>query len=353
MWNTFAQTVNADIRQMRPLYRFVLAHAAMVLAIAAWHSDVTTIAYETYIKQFAPLYFIALPLFLLVINVVRNAVRNPAHPLNGLFCLTPQALGRMVGAAITFSMLIFFMGSFTTFKTLMPKLVGGFPYDRLQADLDAFLHGGIEPGGALMEILGNPFVLQALQWNYAIAWMAMAFIPVFFIVLYGHGVRLRYCLNFVLVWSILGNLLACIFLSAGPAFYAHVTGDAERFASQMQILDQGPGSVFQSYLWQSYLQGTTGLGTGISAFPSVHVGIAMMNFLYLRDINRIAGLAGLAYVIVILASSVLLGWHYAIDGYVSIAVVWLIHGVLRRLLGEPRTMPAAGIVKQSPTPAKG
>jgi hypothetical protein len=60
--------------------------------------------------------------------------------------------------------------------------------------------------------------------------------------------------------------------------------------------------------------------------PSVHVGIgAWVGFGLWRTRLRIAGLL---FAILTLLGSVRLGWHYAIDGYVSIAIVavlwWLV-----------------------------
>lgn len=243
------------------------------------------------------------------------------------------------------------MGSFTTFKTLMPALRGGFPYDRLHADLDVLLHGGIDPGPVLMALFSNPHLQSALQWNYAAVWMAMTFVPIFFVVLQARGLRLRYCLSFVLVWALLGNLIACGFLSAGPAFYAQVTGDVARFGSQMQALDGSMSALFQAYLWDNYARDSLELGSGISAFPSIHVGMAMMNALFLRDVNRIAGMFGMAYVAVVAVSSVLFGWHYAIDGYVSIVVVLLLHVAFKRMLIAKPAISVEQPLTRHPTPA--
>ena len=70
---------------------------------------------------------------------------------------------------------------------------------------------------------------------------------------------------------------------------------------------------------------------GISAFPSVHVGLIAMNALFVAERSRMLGRVAWLYVVLIVASSVYLGWHYAIDGYVSILVVVLAHKAGRRL----------------------
>ncbi|MCP4182981.1 MAG: hypothetical protein GY761_06650, partial [Hyphomicrobiales bacterium] len=80
-----------------------------------------------------------------------------------------------------------------------------------------------------------------------------------------------------------------------------------------------------------YRTGNSGRGVGISAFPSVHVGLITLNALFAREIfPRLAGLA-FAYVGIILVSSVYLGWHYAIDGYVAIFVVYAIYWLMKKV----------------------
>ena len=75
-------------------------------------------------------------------------------------------------------------------------------------------------------------------------------------------------------------MLACLFLSAGPAFYGAVTGDAVRFAPLNAFLGQSassPAAAFQAYLWKSYSTGTASLGTGISAFRTAPPFDSVMN----------------------------------------------------------------------------
>jgi hypothetical protein len=163
----------------------------------------------------------------------------------------------------------------------------------------------------------------------------------------------------MLVWIVVGNVLAGAFLSAGPAYYGLVTGDTGRFADQLGFLRHGAAwsnsaVSYQDYLWQLYAAGLTGFGSGISAFPSVHVGLITMNALFIADYSRRLGLIAFAYVAFVAASSVFLAWHYAIDGYVAIAVTVALHVLLKRLFltrtaakrtplfGQPSLGPAPG-----------
>lgn len=77
-------------------------------------------------------------------------------------------------------------------------------------------------------------------------------------------------------------------------------------------------------LWQNYESSTVGLGSGISAMPSLHVALTTLSALLLSRLSRTAGVLAWAYLALILVGSVHLGWHYAIDGYASIIAVGLI-----------------------------
>jgi uncharacterized membrane protein len=118
---------------------------------------------------------------------------------------------------------------------------------------------------------------------------------------------------------------------AGPAYFELVTGDA-RFSEMTRYLDGSEAAVIQSNLWQAYQAGASGLGTGISAFPSMHLSMAMLFVLAARRIHRALGWVFTVYMIWLLASSVFLGWHYAIDGIFSIAAtggIWWAVGAWR------------------------
>ena len=120
-----------------------------------------------------------------------------------------------------------------------------------------------------------------------------------------------------------------------------MTGDHTRFAELLAFLAQSPLDasviVSQRYLWLIHENHLQGLGGGISAFPSVHVALVTMNALFVIERSRFWGILAFGYVAFVLASSVYLGWHYAIDGYASIVLVTAAHFGLRRFMsaGKP------------------
>jgi hypothetical protein len=251
------------------------------------------------------------------------SVRRLAHLLSGVSLLMA---------------LMMFQGTFTSIKNALPFWRGGFPYDRVQADIDRLLHFGVDPWRLLYHLGENDIVRAAIEWNYNVLWFVLCFGGLFFVVTSprAKAVRGSYLTCFMLVWIVCGNLLAGLFLSAGPAFYGAVTGDERRFAEQLAFLAGSGGeansaAAYQHYLWSLHLAGKTGFGSGISAFPSVHVGLIAMNAFFLADHSRRLWLVAFVYLALIVISSVYLAWHYAIDGYTSIAVALTIHLLVKRL----------------------
>lgn len=90
----------------------------------------------------------------------------------------------------------------------------------------------------------------------------------------------------------------------------------------------GAVGIIQDYLWGNYVDGRRDLGTGISAFPSVHIGVAMMFALNIYE--RIPKMLPfcITFVAIYQFLSVYLGWHYAVDGYASILLVYFLWKVL-------------------------
>ncbi|WP_431319910.1 phosphatase PAP2 family protein [Rhizobium sp. YTU87027] len=71
---------------------------------------------------------------------------------------------------------------------------------------------------------------------------------------------------------------------------------------------------------------------GHLAFPSVHVGLIALNAFFAAEVSRRLGIIAFSYTAFVIASSVYLGWHYAIDGYASLLVVGLGHFALKTLM---------------------
>lgn len=141
--------------------------------------------------------------------------------------------------------------------------------------------------------------------------------------------QIRGLLSYLLSWTLLGNYLAYWIASVGPCFYRPFYG-VGRFDGLMQKLhDTNQTHELFAFHAMNYLANTykqDKVGAGISAMPSLHVGIAFLCFFAICSYTKKLSLklvAG-AYALIIWIGSVHLGWHYASDGLVSAIGVGLI-----------------------------
>lgn len=280
------------------------------------------------------------PLFVTIIGLVHIVVRvDKRRKLAYRAMFAPRRVGRFVaGTILLLTAVLLFTTMFSAIKTSFP-IDHGFRFDVAQADIDKAIHFGVDPWRWLYAVAQHPLVLRIVEANYNVLWFIICYFTLYWVVTSPRttGLRIRYVLTWMLSWAIIGNLIAGTWLSAGPAYYGLVTGDTARFADQLAFLattagQQNSAHAFQAYLWKLYESGNVGIGSGISAFPSVHVAVTTINALFISEVSRRFGLVLWAYVAFIIISSVYLGWHYAIDGYVSVVCVTAIYWALRKLV---------------------
>jgi PAP2 superfamily len=261
-----------------------------------------------------------------------------------------KRLSAIFAGSLMLVMILFFQGTFTSIKNTLVVWSGGFQYDEIQANMDAAMHFGTDPWRYLRFMIDWRLLGSAVRYNYGVVWFFLSFGIVYFVAssTKADKVRNRYLATFMLVWILVGNVFAGLFMSAGPAFYGKVTGDYSRFGELLAMLAAGGGEAaagvnFKAYLWQMHESGQSGFGSGISAFPSVHVGLTVMNTLFAYEANRRLGHLMALYAIFILASSVALGWHYAIDGYAAAIIVCAVHFAMRAVSDRMSAANTSGV----------
>jgi membrane-associated phospholipid phosphatase len=244
--------------------------------------------------------------------------------------------------------LVFVLGlsAFSTYKTNIPNLVP-FYADAYIAPFDAWLHGG--QAWRLTHAI-PPWMGGVVDFIYSRLWFLILIGTFTVVSMVYQGARLkRYLWATFLVYSVLGSLMAIGLSSVGPIYYDGFYPD-KQFTTLIDTLNANSNIVYAKqlamYLLAAERSSEVGVGTGISAMPSLHVAFAVLFAWLLTGWGRIAAVVGWLYAAFIMFGSVYIGWHYAVDGYLSAGLtsaIWIgLSRYYRLPVLPPRQRPDTG-----------
>ena len=319
-----------------PIHLIILSYCLLGSALVAMSGHFSVRPYLIVLDQRMVLYFAILPMVTLVYLAGHSICMSPKAPLTHLIarCHSLNA-ARFLAGMLLLTVFPIFQGTFTLVKATLPRL-HHFTYDAALANLDKALHFGVDPWRITHTLLPWPQLRGLVELTYIGIWVFYVFGTVFYVCVSPHAnsLRRRYLITYIFVWILIGNFAAALAMSAGPCFYGYVTGDTARFADLFAFIHAHPHSaitISQDYLWAVYVKDVMEFGTGISAFPSLHVATVTLNALFAREVSKKLGLAAWGYVGIIFFISVYTGWHYAVDGYAAICLTSLIYFAGRAL----------------------
>lgn len=235
-------------------------------------------------------------------------------------------------------LLLIFMPTFSAFKSAIPAFQP-FIYDPLFAEWDSWLHGG-DAWRLIQPLVGYPFVSFLINWLYH-SWILLLYAGVTLVAGWVEQpkVRMQFLVSYALCWILLGTVAAILLSSVGPVFYDDFYGN-DQFEPLMAYLAHAneiyplPALEVQDTLLIWAENGSNGLGRGITAMPSMHLAIACLFAILGWKISTLWGVVSTVFLAIIMIGSVHLGYHYAIDGYVSILAVlllwWCVGKLFRR-----------------------
>jgi hypothetical protein len=252
---------------------------------------------------------------------------------------------RMLGGALIYVLGVLTGGVFGAAKQAMfPLVLTG--WDEPLMRLNVWLHGGLVPGRWLATHLPTP-VIVALDWFYLPIWAHVGAFTTIAFTWSGHSRRRQqFMIGQLLLWSIGGTLLAALFASGGPCYYDDLTG-APIYRTAFARLDSIQGGLIarrvQEHLWAAVTSGEWQPFSGVSAMPSMHVAMSAYVAAAWWRHGLWARIAGVIFSALTLVGSIALGWHYAIDGYVSIVLApicwWAAGRVVQKRTSSSRGLP--------------
>lgn len=249
---------------------------------------------------------------------------------------------RMVGGFAGVVLMAVVLVAFAQLKNLIPVL-NPYSWDEFFMALDRSLHLGEHPYIYAHAILGWDYAISFFTGIYNLWLFMMYFLLLVACFMRPESLlRMQYLVAFLLTWAVGGNLLATVFSSAGPVYYSSL-GLGDTFAGLTDTLKQhaatGGLSVVdtQALLW-SFHTADRPLNT-ISAFPSMHVASSVLMAIFVAQLSRLAGILMWTFAGGIMIGSVLLAWHYAVDGYAGALIAlaaWHFSGwIVRSVYGKP------------------
>ncbi|RLQ86963.1 phosphatase PAP2 family protein [Notoacmeibacter ruber] len=298
----------------------------------------------TVVEDLSLLGILTLSAFLagLLLDAAKKKSKSPTrHVLAALsgFFYDPARFGRALRTVAIFTLFAIGFGELKGLAAL-----GGFQWDEPLMHAERWLHFGFLPHEWLSPFYDWPRAVQLVNYIYNLWYFVM--IGMVLLLALRHGSpskRFRYLCSFMATWLIGGVVMALIFSSAGPCFYGRLGFGAEYapLMAELGAIDKVHelyALSTQDMLWESFAAGKN--AAAISAFPSLHVATATLVALFAWTSGKMLRIAGLLFLGAIMLGSVLLGWHYALDGYAGIAlalIAWTVTGRLAQLAGVPAT----------------
>lgn len=286
----------------------------------------------------ARLFACAIVAWLTVDATLFLARKRPGEPVAALHrrYFGPEARRQWLAGLPMLALCVMLIPFFSKMKAAIP-LFTEYTWDATFIAWDRAIFFGYDGWQVLQPVLGHPPVTAALAFLYH-AWFLLLYLGCLYFAFarIDSTTRRQFFMTYALSWSVIGGGFATLFASVGPCFVGPLLGDPS-FDAQMAYLRAADAQVpvmtlnVQQMLLDWHQTDADGLGSGITAMPSMHVAIVALFSIALRRPAPRAARWMLGFAAVIWLGSVHLAYHYAVDGLVSavlVAVLWRASGLL-------------------------
>ena len=269
-------------------------------------------------------------------QLYRNRPESPIGFLKARYS-APIVRQSVVGGVPLLTFAIVALPYFSKMKAAIP-LFNDYTWDEAFIAWDRAIFFGYDAWEVLQPVLGYPMVTAFLALLYHL-WFLLLYPGVMFFVFFRIDSQLRrqFFMTYMLSWALSGGAIATWLASVGPCFVGPMLGNPH-FDAQMAYLyaanEQVPIMVLpvQEMLLEWYKTAENGLGSGITAMPSMHVAIAFLFWLAVRRVHSGWGKFFGVFFVITWISSVHLAYHYAVDGLVSVLAVAAIWWASQRII---------------------
>jgi hypothetical protein len=221
---------------------------------------------------------------------------------------------------------VFFITGYMSFKVIIQEFAP-FHLDATLHQLDQWLHFGYLPWQILHPLLSHPTASLAIFALYMLwFWVVLCFLLIAFLRFHHDAASRRFVLSYFSAIFLCGTLLAVACSSAGPVYFERLGYGSDyaallEYLASLEAINRVNIASIHEMLWLKYTQPVLNVpASGISAMPSLHVLFSVLCALYASTIHPWLGKVLWVNAGLILVGSVHLAWHYALDGYASIAL---------------------------------
>jgi hypothetical protein len=241
---------------------------------------------------------------------------------------------RLAGALLVFLLAVPMQVTVQSLKQAIGPVLG-FSWDARLSHIDRILHGG-EAWQLYARVVPFSLSIRGIDLLYSL-W----FIGLFLFVVWAswsrhRELRQRALVAFLLLWIIGGTVVAAVFASAGPCYYQLLFPSDRAYTELSALIRETKliAPIAQRGLWEASQADVWKPFAGISAFPSMHVAATVIWALVAWRRSCLVATFCWAFALVTQVGSVLLAWHYAIDGYAGALIAWGCWGLAGKLDGH-------------------